>query len=534
MTGFRHVMPDDKARDTHRLRPDEPEQLRRLMKGLAWRMDHAFPWPEHAPEVVRRIPDIERWENPQLPSGYTYLMQLVAHDLVSTSFPISVFQDATAGARNARAAALRLDTIYGDGPLATPLIYAPDANSHDARTALRLGPTQEFATEHGRREVLRDIARMASPEAGPRGLPTEPLIGDPRNDDTPILAQLTVLFHILHNAILDLLPAADSRVNAKSRWEAAYRRFVCARGAVTLIYRRIIRNDLLARILDPEIYARYEARGAPLVDVDDGRIPLEFSHAVFRFGHAMVRSRYRMTDSAVRPFELDEVLRHTSLDNPFDMPLNKRWIIQWSHFFEIDGKRPNFAQRIGPHFSPYFTSAFPKIDGGRSGLAYRDLIGECFLDLWTVPGLIAAIDAKVPGLLDGSRLLAGNAYRDAIRGYLSAKNVGLSAADIETLAADPPLSFFTVFEAASGPSAGFRLGRLGSAVVAEVIFAALARDPVIGEGPGLSLASGLQTLSRHVYDADLLGEVPEISTMSELIGFIAELRHLRTSDYPFI
>jgi Animal haem peroxidase len=534
MAGFRHFMAEDKLRDGHRWRPDEPEHLRRLMKGLAWRMDHAFAWPDHAPEIVQRIPDIERWENPHLPSGYTYLMQLVAHDLVATSFPISVFQDATAGARNSRAAALRLETIYGDGPLAAPLIYAPDANSHDTRTALRLGPTQEHATEHGRREVLRDIARMPSLDAGSRGLPTEPLIADPRNDDTPILAQLTALFHILHNAILDLLPEADSRINTKSRWEAAYRRFVCARGAVTLIYRRIIREDLLPRILDPEIHARYATHRPPFVDVDDGRVPLEFSHAVFRFGHAMVRSRYRMTDSAVRPFELDEVLRHTSLDNPLDMPLNKRWIIQWSHFFGIDGKRPNFAQRIGPHFSPYFTSAFPKIDSGRSGLAYRDLIGESFLDLWTVPGLIAAIDARAPGLLADSRLLARHAYRDAIRDYLAAKPVDLSATDIETLAADPPLSFFTVFEAAGEPGAGFRLGRLGSVLVAEVIFAALARDPVIGEGPGLSLAAGLQTLSRHVYGADFLSEVPEISTMSELIGFIAELRHLRMSDYPFV
>jgi hypothetical protein len=92
----------------------------------------------------------------------------------------------------------------------------------------------------------------------------------------------------------------------------------------------------------------------------------------------------------------------------------------------------------------------------------------------------------------------------------------------------------TVFEAAGAPGAGFRLGRLGSVLVAEVMFAALARDPVIGEGPGLSLAAGLQALSRHVYGADFLSEVPEISTMSELIGFIAELRHLRMSEYPFI
>ena len=36
-----HRAADRKARDMHRRRPHAPEQLRPLMKGLAWRMDHA-------------------------------------------------------------------------------------------------------------------------------------------------------------------------------------------------------------------------------------------------------------------------------------------------------------------------------------------------------------------------------------------------------------------------------------------------------------------------------------------------------------
>src|SRR4029453_2169746 len=54
LIGFRHFMPDAKACDRHRRRPAEPEHLRRLMKGLAWRMDHAFAWPDHAAETVQR------------------------------------------------------------------------------------------------------------------------------------------------------------------------------------------------------------------------------------------------------------------------------------------------------------------------------------------------------------------------------------------------------------------------------------------------------------------------------------------------
>ena len=52
---------------------------------------------------------------------------------------------------------------------------------------------------------------------------------------------------------------------------------------------------------------------------------------------------------------------------------------------------------------------------------------------------------------------------------------GLTAEDIETLANDPPLPFFILFEAMQQPQAeGLRLGPLGSIIVSEVIFGALA------------------------------------------------------------
>ncbi len=37
---------------------------------------------------------IEHWENPRIPSGYTYLLQFVAHDLVHSAIPLSVAGDA--------------------------------------------------------------------------------------------------------------------------------------------------------------------------------------------------------------------------------------------------------------------------------------------------------------------------------------------------------------------------------------------------------------------------------------------------------
>lgn len=73
------------------------ERLRQLMARLAKRMDFEFDWPGGAAEQ-----GLEAWENPEIPSGYTCLLQLVAHDIVSTSLSIAVLEGTTTGVRKAR------------------------------------------------------------------------------------------------------------------------------------------------------------------------------------------------------------------------------------------------------------------------------------------------------------------------------------------------------------------------------------------------------------------------------------------------
>ena len=61
-----------------------------------------------------------------------------------------------------------------------------------------------------------------------------------------------------------------------------------------------------------------------------------------------------------------------------------------------------------------------------------------------------------------------------------------SAADIETLSNDPPLPFFILFEAMhQSQTEGLHLGLLGSIIVSEVIFGALASDPRAAGGSRL-------------------------------------------------
>ena len=154
---------------------------------------------------------VERWENPGIPSGYTYLLQFVAHDLVHSAIPLSVAGTLGAGTANARRAPLRLETLFGSGPVGSPHIYALDAPNDDRRTKLRLGRMRWKENEPASGCPFRDIARTGAENvtgvdrsiAGMRVALTEALVADPRNDDHAVMSQLTALFALLHNSLID-------------------------------------------------------------------------------------------------------------------------------------------------------------------------------------------------------------------------------------------------------------------------------------------------------------------------------------------
>jgi len=550
MAGFRHFLPDDFGPDnafkidgkSPLSEPGGVERLRQLMARLAKRMDFDFDWPGGA---AGQGP--EAWENPEIPSGYTYLLQLVAHDIVSTSLSIAVLEGTTTGVRNARSGPLRLDTIYDGGPAVCPIAYQPDAAGGISRTALRLGPMKNAPG------LLRDLARMPPPcsdAIGRDGL-TEVAVADPRNDDHAIIAQLTVLFHLAHNSILKLLPAAAEGPTADSVLEAEYKRFLCARGALTLIYRQIIREDLLEKILHPAVYALYSEPPAGFEFLDkgaaglagDARIPVEFSHAAFRFGHAMARPKYQFNDQAQGEFFLSDVLLRNSAQSPEEMPQERNWIIRWSRFFKFEGERsPNLSRRIGPQFLPDYMKPelFPQIDDtGRAGLAYRDLLAGGILDVWSVPKLIEIVKNRRPELFRQSCLLNGADYRKALGDYFRAHNdvVKFNDADIDMLVDDPPLAFFVLWEAGADPQTrGLKLGLLGSVIVAEVIYAALTRDPVLGEADQDSIDDALTSLVRRSFgdQPNSVDALKGIDTMEKLIRFVARNNVLANTDPSFI
>jgi hypothetical protein len=550
--GFRHFLgtPDASQRfRAYGIDPlDAPEHLpkvRALMNRLSRRMDAKLHWPAHADATI------ECWENPRIPSGYTYLLQFVAHDLVHSAIPLSIAGSLSADTANARRAALKLETLFGSGPVGSPFVYAQDAPNDERRTKLRLGRMRwkDKSVEAGC--PFRDIARTRAENitgidrsiAGKRVALNEALVADPRNDDHAIMSQLTALFALVHNGLIDIVRRGEPTTGPNANLGAAYKRFLCARDALTLIYHNVIRKDLMRRAMHPAIYEAYSGALASYIDrpahrgQDGWQIPLEFSHGAFRFGHAMVRPEYIINDLSTH--DLNNTLEKTSANDPINMPLDATWIVRWSRFFEIEGSRPNFSRRIGPYLSDGLGNdqIFPAVDQtNRVGLLYRDLLGATLAGLWSVNALVTEIAARRPHLIGASRLLADRSYRTSqIRDWLASEDSygGLSAEDVETIANDPPLPFFILFEAMQ-QAEGLCLGPLGSIIVSEVIFGALADNELPAGRGASSLAEALAELCKEYYPSNVFEDVPEIERMDQLVEFTADIAGLRQAEPAFL
>ena len=562
--GFRHFLANPGASQRYTAYgidplavPEHLPRVRALMNRLSRRMDAQIPWPTHSDA------SLERWENPRIPSGYTYLLQFVAHDLVHSAIPISVAGTMNADTANARRAALKLETLFGSGPVSSPSMYAQDAPTDERRTKLRLGRMRWKDKDVEAGCPFRDIARTRVENitgidrsiAGKRVALNEALVADPRNDDHAIMSQLTALFALLHNGLIDLVRSGEPIADRNRSLGAAYKRFLCARDALTLIYHNVIRKDLMRRVIHPAIYGAYSGPIPNFIDRPIGlngrpapgsareaggwQIPLEFSHGAFRFGHAMVRPEYVINDLSTH--DLNNTLEKNSANDPVNMPLDSSWIVRWSRFFEINGSRPNFSRRIGPFLSDGLGNdqIFPAVDQtNRVGLLYRDLVGAAVAGLWSVNALVTEIGAKCPQLIGASRLLADRPYRiNQIREWLASETAygDLTAEDIETISEDPPLPFFILFEAMQQPQAeGLCLGPLGSIIVSEVIFGALADNQLPASRGAGSLTEALAAVCAEYFPTNVLAAVPEIEGMDQLVEFTAEIAGLQDAVPAFL
>jgi len=255
-----------------------------------------------------------------IPAAYTYFGQFVDHDL--TFDPASSLQrqndlDALVDYRTPR---FDLDSLYGRGPDDQPYMYKEDRRHFVLGTPLHGGGSRG----------ARDLQRNSED-------PARALIGDPRNDENVVVAQLHGLWQRFHNKL----------AGAHERWS-----FVEVQQQVRFHYQWILLHDFLPMIVAESVLRDVLPIGGDgelIADVSNLKhfhfrkepfMPLEFSVAAYRFGHTMVRPGYRLNDETdPLPIFLPRK-RGRPRDDEFDLRGGKApredWAIDWKRFIDLE------------------------------------------------------------------------------------------------------------------------------------------------------------------------------------------------------
>jgi hypothetical protein len=121
----------------------------------------------------------------------------------------------------------------------------------------------------------RDLPRIPNGSA---------IIGDPRNDENQVIAQIHVAFLRAHNRLID----------------QGYK-FKDARQLMEWRHQWIVVHEFLPEVLDPGVYAdvfrsdgSIKTRYYDPKKAEKAEMPVEFSVGAYRFGHSQVRAAYRI------------------------------------------------------------------------------------------------------------------------------------------------------------------------------------------------------------------------------------------------
>ncbi len=417
-------------------------------RGRFGRMFPCLPARDLSPETLDalveglRARSAELLTNQDIPAGYTYLGQFVDHDL--TFDPSALGQKAgdPQAIVDFRTPRLDLDSVYGSGPSDQPFLY-------------------EWADERDRgvKLLVESVPAAPGPYIDlPRNAQERAIIGDPRNDENLVVAQLHLLFMQFHNAVVDHLRRPDLTGPALFR---------AARRIVSWHYQWIVTHDFLHRVAGGELAgslvdaAVTGAGGERRCFCWDGEpfMPVEFSGAAYRFGHSMVRPGYSVnaadTEHSILP------LSATKLGLRGLRRLPSELVIDWRFFFDLPGDPPQPPQPSTRIDTAVVTRLFalPRDIGtdGEPKLPRLNLLRAQRLRLPAGPDVARAMGEEP---LDAAGLQLER-FPATVRSEL------LVAA---------PLWYYVLCEAEAREE-GKRLGPVGARIVAEVLVGLLEGDP---------------------------------------------------------
>jgi len=417
-----------------------------------------------------------------IPVAYTYFGQFVDHDLTFDNGPGGIADIAAdalvprglAGLINERTASVDLDSVYfPDVPRIGDYL--------DIGLVTALNGIEPPLLRPARKSDHNDLPRQQRSED--ENADRAARIGDPRNDENVIVAQLHLAFLKAHNTLVD-----------------RGRNFHQAQHEIVARYQTIILDDFLARICDPQVYESLRTTGPRHWRVnsqDEMFMPAEFSFAAYRFGHSMIRTEYNYNlnfpnTNLTQLFSFTALKGQLTPRNPATSEdgtptLPDNWIIEWERFLPLTADGPHqMAGRIDTQLTDFLfrlqdTFGRPEGEGEPAPIAHiaprlatRNLLRGFLMGLPT--GQAVASRLELPVMQDGPLL-------DTLPDVLKESAT--------PFAQTTPLWFYILAEAgdpARGVLAGNCLGPVGSTIVMETFMnliqhsnTSILRDPVMRE-----------------------------------------------------
>jgi hypothetical protein len=403
--------------------------------------------PRQPPEILLN-PNLE-WRKSclaqvgHIPSGYTYLSQLMGHDMGSSvpldsvphvlRAPINPARNLTPGVSRRRynliENPLTLETIYGAGPTMLSHLYDPQT------LLFRLSPRAHQAQLNwfGQSQLIRSLY-------------------DERNRDTLMLHELAVAWMQYHNRC-----ARKLLVTGKSPFAA----YADARAHVVRVWHKVLREDLLPRFIHPAIASLDEADLSPNWQLDEPTLLI----GLFRCFHALPLAGYKFSHSG--PHNLNSLMK--SGYQPSDAEID--WRVGWDQFL---GATPG-GPRTGISLSIAGEMRMPA--GLIASLDFHSSSKDNPSQLGNAP--VVAMISDLPG--DWSQKVTPDQLVQDFNAAHPSAPVHLEA---EPLARGPLYQVLMVEAQCHGQNGGF--GPLGSALLRASVLGSVKRVEVGPEPTGLA------------------------------------------------
>jgi Animal haem peroxidase len=393
-------------------------------------------------------------------AGATFMGQFLDHDMTFDTTSRLGKPTNPHTAPNARRPFFDLDSVYGDGPAGSPLLYDS-------------GDRAKFRVEHG--GLFEDLPRDSGGTA---------IIADPRNDENLMIAGLQVAFLLFHNRVVDGVRETHPELSSEEAFDEARR-------LVTLHYQWLLLHEFLPQFVGAPMVSDVHANGGRFYPTrkTESSIPIEFQMA-YRFGHSLVRPSYRANFTGAGGGQFFALLFDGGQSGePTDLrggARGSRRFIGWQTFFRFPGfeneVRPN--KRIDTRLSTaLFDLPLGAIASGLPpvSLAERNLLRHL---TWQMP--------------------SGQAIAAAMGGpVLSDAHFAELKAIYPPFVSSTPLWYYILREA-DVLANGETLGPIGGRLVAEVFLGLLRADPNSILNQTTPFAPSLGTVPGEFQTIDLL------------------------------